>query len=466
MKKYIIVLIILLAAIGYYKFSGEKYYSTKNEKALAAYEEALDYFLKYYTFEGVAAMKQAAQEDPNFPMPKLFSLFNPYSEHSHRDVVRKQLLEELQNNSNKWTDFEKKMVRIMTDTYSDDKNQVIAEIEKMFSKYSEQKEVFYLLLPKYDRLVQKPEKILSYYEKLHKMYPNNVQVLNKLGYLYGEMGMEEKAKEAFEKYIFIRPDEPNPYDSYGDCYYTAGNLEVAKEMYEKALSKDSVFISSRMKLATILMLKGQLSKALEIVNFLKSSEYNGIFDEYYRLKLIIHYLKNDIQGMERVIKDAKSSNISKLSLTNLKFYYYVAKNDIRNMHTYLDKLKPENSKRGWRVAYYNYQSAIVLIKEKRFLEARDLLGQINLSYFRMNISLKNEVIARKIVAEIGLKNYDNAYELADKTVLHENLYWKMKIAAQRGNLQKARELALKVLKAYNDADKDFYIVKEANKYVK
>jgi len=466
MKKVIIVLLVLLAAIGYYKFSGEKIYSTKNEKALAAYEKALDYFLKYYTFEGVASMKQAAEEDSEFPMPRLFALFNPYFEHSKRDEIKQQLLAQLQNKNNKWTDFEKKMVRLMTDTYSNDKNKVIAEIEKMFNKYSEQKEVFYLLLPKYDKLVKKPDKILSYYEELHKMYPNNVQVLNKLGYLYGEMGMEEKAKEAFEKYIFIRPNEPNPYDSYGDCYYIAGNLEVAKEMYEKALSKDSEFIASRIKLATIIMLRGELSKALEIVNFLKSSEYNEIFDEYYRLKLIIHYLKNDTKGMERVLADAKKSKISDWSLDNLKFYYFAAKHDVKNMRKYLEKLKPKDLSKGWRKTYYNYQTAIVLINEGKFAEAKILLEQINLKYFRMNIALKNDVISRKIITAIGLKDYEDAIRLSQDTVLHENLYWEMKIAALKGDLEKASELALKVLKAYNDADKDFYIVKEANNYVK
>jgi tetratricopeptide (TPR) repeat protein len=466
MKKFIIVLVILFAAVGYYKFSGEKYYSTKSEKALATYEEALDYLFKFYMFEGVAAMKQAINEDPDFPMPQLFALFNPYAERKKRERIKKQLLKELENKNNNWTDFEKKMVRLMTDTYSNDKKQVIAEIEKMFRKYSEQKEVFYLLLPKYDRLINKPDKILSYYEKLHKMYPNNVQILNKLGYLYGEMGMDEKAKETFEKYIFIRPDEPNPYDSYGDCYYIGGNLKVAKEMYEKALSKDSDFLASRMKLATILMLKGQLTKALEIVNFLKSSEYNEVFDDYYRLKLIIHYLKGDIKGMDRVIKEAKKSNISKWSLINLKFYYFVAKNNIEKMRNSLAKLKPESPDKGWRGTYYNYQSAIVLLKEKKFKEARDLLKQVNLKYFRMNVALKNDVISRQIEAEIGLKNYDNALKLAKSTVLHEDLYWQMKVAELNKDVQKAKEFAEKVLKAYNDADKDFYIVKEASNYVK
>jgi hypothetical protein len=42
----------------------------------------------------------------------------------------------------------------------------------------------------------------------------------------------------------------------------------------------------------------------------------------------------------------------------------------------------------------------------------------------------------------------------------------MKVAELNKDMQKAKEFAEKVLKAYNDADKDFYIVKEASNYVK
>ena len=126
---------------------------------------------------------------------------------------KKELTNKLKSGNNKWTSYEKRIIKLVLDDYSkvdeEKTKQTKIEIEKMFSEYSEQKEVFYLLLPIYERLLGNKKNQLLYYEKLHKMYPNNVQVLNKLGYMYGGLGDDEKAKEAFEKYIFIKPNEPN-----------------------------------------------------------------------------------------------------------------------------------------------------------------------------------------------------------------------------------------------------------------
>jgi len=467
MKKIIPVVLICLFAGIYYFYSGSKIYSTKNEKALAAYEEGLNYLTNYYTHEGVAALKQAALEDPEFPLPKLFGLLDSYESKEVRERLKKKLLEELKSPDNNWTEFEKRMVLLVTNSYSNDEKEVAIEIERMFSEYSEQKEVFTLLLPKYIKGIKNQKGILCYYEKLHKMFPNNVQVLNQLGYLYGGMGEDKKAKATFEKYIFIKPNEPNPYDSFGECYLRAGNVDSASEMFKKALVIDPNFTPSRVNLATSLLFKGQITKALEVINYLKSSEYSNILGDYFRLKEVSHLMKFDLKGVVDVIEEAKTTNISQYEIDNLYFYYYAAKQNPIKMKEYITK--PVNSKKRkhyFQNMYSSYQKAVLFIVENKLLEAEKILNSIDEEMLSPSTFLRNDFIIRKIRIAMSKAEYDKALTLAEKTAYHENLYWKMIIYNEQGDKKNTKIFAEKVLKVYNSADRDYYIVAEALKYAK
>lgn len=464
MKKVVLLLLIMALVGGYYYYKGPKIYSTKSEKALASYQEGLEALMKFYVYEGEAAMTQAIEEDPEFPLPKLF--IYRYKGREEAEKIYKSLIKELDSPENKWTEFEKRLVKLATNYTFKDDDILKVEIEKMFNDYNDQNEVFSLLLGRYQMLEKDNTKLLKYYEKLNKMYPNNVQVLNLLGYLYWRLGNETKGKEAFEKYIFIRPNEPNPYDSFGECYLNANNLEMAAEKFNKALAIAPDFKESRTKLATVLMHQGQLTKALEVINYLKSGEYSGIKWEYYSLREMIHYLKNDIKGMERVIEEVKSAIVEKRLIDDLNFRYYLLVGDIEKIKEYLpisNSTSDELQKQGY---YTKYKVSSLFILEKRYEEAEKLLESIPDEVFENRANFKNDCIVNKIKVAIGKKDYDKALFLADKTLYHENLYWKMKIFNEKGDLEKAKSLAEEVLKAYRDADRDFIIVKEAEQYAK
>jgi ketosteroid isomerase-like protein/Flp pilus assembly protein TadD len=59
---------------------------------------------------------------------------------------------------------------------------------------------------------------------------------NLLGYQYMNKNDMAKAEAHFNKYIALRPDLANPYDSKGDYLMRAGKIEEAVSMYEKAAS--------------------------------------------------------------------------------------------------------------------------------------------------------------------------------------------------------------------------------------
>ncbi|MBT8320040.1 MAG: tetratricopeptide repeat protein, partial [Eudoraea sp.] len=58
--------------------------------------------------------------------------------------------------------------------------------------------------------------------KLEKANRNNGHVHNILGYFYYAEGNKEKAKAHLDKYLELRPDSYNAYDSMGEFYFNEG----------------------------------------------------------------------------------------------------------------------------------------------------------------------------------------------------------------------------------------------------
>lgn len=73
-------------------------------------------------------------------------------------------------------------------------------------------------------------------ENIAKRNPKFSPVYNFLGYLYMDKNEMAKAEGNFDKYISLRPELANVYDSKGDYMMRAGKTEEAIELYEKASS--------------------------------------------------------------------------------------------------------------------------------------------------------------------------------------------------------------------------------------
>ncbi len=72
------------------------------------------------------------------------------------------------------------------------------------------------------------------------------------GYLALEMRETERAKLYFETRLLIHPNNPNSFDCMGDYYLAVDDRELAIEYFQKAISIDPEFESSREKLENLL----------------------------------------------------------------------------------------------------------------------------------------------------------------------------------------------------------------------
>lgn len=71
-------------------------------------------------------------------------------------------------------------------------------------------------------------------ENLVKRNPKLAPAYNMLGYLYMNRNEMTKAENYFNKYVSLRPDLANPYDSKADYLMHTGKIEEAIPLYEKA----------------------------------------------------------------------------------------------------------------------------------------------------------------------------------------------------------------------------------------
>jgi tetratricopeptide (TPR) repeat protein len=94
---------------------------------------------------------------------------------------------------------------------------------------------------RYAQSIQDPDARIAEFEKLAARNEadgnNNGHVHNLLGYAYYTQGDKDKAKMHFKKYLELRPDGYNAYDSMAEYYRNEGKLEKSLEYYKKARNK-------------------------------------------------------------------------------------------------------------------------------------------------------------------------------------------------------------------------------------
>lgn len=99
---------------------------------------------------------------------------------------------------------------------------------------------------------EKPEEQLTAAQEYQVKFPEVAAIHNILGYGYMQVKKDSAAaKEHFEKYVQLYPGGCNPYDSFGEYYFNAGDMENAEKYYKLALEKYPFNSSSLDKLKEI-----------------------------------------------------------------------------------------------------------------------------------------------------------------------------------------------------------------------
>jgi tetratricopeptide (TPR) repeat protein len=121
------------------------------------------------------------------------------------------------------------------------------------------------------------EAAIKHYSHATEINPEFSPAYNLLGYANRSLGNYEAAEVAFQKYIEVLPDEPNPHDSYAELLMKMGRFEESIEQYKKALEADPSFQFSYAGIANNQMFLGDTDAARETLHEMyEVAETDGI----------------------------------------------------------------------------------------------------------------------------------------------------------------------------------------------
>ena len=147
------------------------------------------------------------------------------------------------------------------------------DYEKLVSLYPKDERAHNLLANSYFGQFE-DQKAIDELKKAADINPNYSVTYNSLGYAYRRAGNYTESEKAFQKYIELIPNDPNPYDSYAELLLKEGKYDAAIENYQKALSHNSGFVSSKVGIAAAYMYKGNYDEARKELQQLYDSARN------------------------------------------------------------------------------------------------------------------------------------------------------------------------------------------------
>ena len=466
-KSFVVFALIILTSLitfwGIQRFGQkEKLYSTTNTNALKHYKSGINYALMYYMKEAKKEFNLAVKLDPNFPLPYIYliNLSSGFNENNIASYYKKIAIP-----NNRWTDFEKEFVSIFLEASAKREKikgdlKFAKKLQNFINKYADKVEIYPILLPIYQSAVGDRKKLIEYYRYLHEKYPNNTQILNMLGYLYLKNTDYKNAETCFKKYIFIAPDNANPYDSIADLYFSLGDYKKAIKYYTKALDIKPDFYNSRIKLALCYIYTGKLKKAEKMLEWIAKDSNEIPYLKYMvdPLKSFIYYSSRNVKKLKELYQNFNPPPKYRCFKVLINANYAILTKD--------KKLLSQSIKEGEK-CYKIVKDMVMPLKilalgwEGKDKEVEKLIKNTLENFDRLLYDKK--LLYAQVITNYYLsrKEYQKIKPLFKYLKEGDKLYAKFLIAKAKNDQKTCKEFAKKLLEYYNESDDNFYKKKEA-----
>lgn len=248
--------------------------TTKSEKAKEHYVKGQEGIQKVNWKEFTENNRKAYQEDPDFFLALYNeSIFQYYMGNSEKF---KEYANKALNVNAKLSKGEKILQKILKELLKDPKADVTEYGEQLVGLYPKD-EIAYYVLSGFQRLEKDYAGSTNTLVKALEVTDNPAPIYNTLVYNYMRLGQYDKANEASDKYMELRPDWANVYDTKGDYYMAVEMYGSAYDQFMKALQMDPAFTVSKKKAQKALKLlnnnAGSADKQAKIENTLKSVSF-------------------------------------------------------------------------------------------------------------------------------------------------------------------------------------------------
>jgi tetratricopeptide (TPR) repeat protein len=158
------------------------------------------------------------------------------------------------------TPDEQLLVRWMTSIQDRDLLPAIVNMNDLLKRYPRDKHILYLT-GEWLFLQQDEDHARALMETALQIDANFPAVLNRLGYLYVQMGEPAKAIASLKHYAEVEPASPNPQDSLGEVSRISGDDQASLFYYSAALRIDPTYSPSQVGLGDTRTLMGDFIAA-------------------------------------------------------------------------------------------------------------------------------------------------------------------------------------------------------------
>jgi len=229
--------------------------TTSSDEALKEFRTGQRYFDNIQFYEARSHFHKAVKLDPQFAQAYLYlALSNPSTKGfiENINLASKHAL--------KASEGERLLIEANLAGANGDAPKQTELLVKLTTLYPRDESILMFLAGQYFGQ-QQYDSAISVCERVVRISPNHAPAYNILGYSYRFLEKVDAAGRAFKEYIRLKPNDPNPYDSYAELLMVQGQFEQAIEQYRLALQQDKSFAASRFGIASNLMYLGRYDEA-------------------------------------------------------------------------------------------------------------------------------------------------------------------------------------------------------------
>lgn len=212
--------------------------SSKSEEAVQAYNDALDRLWNARIDQYEQKIDEAIKADPQCFMAYATNalVYSDSKKDEGKEKFSSSLNKALEISQINLTPAEKIVRELLVNIRDNRKDELIPVCERLITTYPEAVASYELAIDVSKYMVNDTAASLAFTQRCIEKFPDHGPAWNTLGYHYLETGDNAKAKEAFEKYLALNPNEANAHDSMGDFYLQTGDYDESVTHFEKAVA--------------------------------------------------------------------------------------------------------------------------------------------------------------------------------------------------------------------------------------
>ena len=235
--------------------SGKVPVTTKSEEARKEFLQGRDLADKLLAQDSIEHFDKAIALDPEFASAELARATAAATAHEFFDHLKKAV-----SLADKASDGERALILATEAGTNGDTVKQKEYLDKAVAAYPNDERVRFAY-GTYQFGQQDFAAAIEHLKKGAEVAPDYSPTYNMLGYSYRQAGDYPNAEQAFKKYTVLIPNDPNPYDSYGELLLKMGRFDDSITQYRKALSIDPNFVASHFGISADLMYQGKQQDA-------------------------------------------------------------------------------------------------------------------------------------------------------------------------------------------------------------